>query len=79
MRERDRRISAAVFAAAAASALCGCYERTVKTRGFGTAGIKVERPYQESNAVDDFLFGPLDKNQQDPENLGRPHSRPRDE
>lgn len=72
-------MAAGVCAAAAAAGLSGCYERTVKTRGFGTAGVKVERPYQESNPVDDFLFGPLDKNQQDPENLGRPHTRPRDE
>lgn len=79
MRERISRMAAVLCAAAAAAGLAGCYERTVKTRGFGTTGVRVERPYQESNAVDDFLFGPLDKNQQDPENLGRPHTRPRDE
>jgi hypothetical protein len=35
----------------------GCYERVVRTRGFGADQYNVAEPYQENSKMDDWIFG----------------------
>jgi hypothetical protein len=41
--------------------ISGCYERVIHADGPGAFRSPVQQPYQESNQVDDWLFGPLEK------------------
>lgn len=55
---RRIRLAAALLAGAAGLAsLTGCYQRVVEARGFGANRISVSEPYQESSAIDRFVFG----------------------
>lgn len=75
-----RRVSAgAALALAALGAMSGCYERTIRSTGFGPGQPAVQKPYQESNPVDDLLFGPLDKDRARPApaDPARPHTAPK--
>ena len=57
---------AAVALCAASLAAGGCYQRTIRSKGIGSDSVTVEQPYQESNPVDDALFGPIDRRDSKP-------------
>lgn len=57
----SRALLLASLGCVAAAALSGCYERVVSAHGFGADQYNVSRPYQESGAVDDWIFGPQPK------------------
>ncbi len=53
-------ILAVLALAALSTALLGCYERTISSRGPGSVKDSIEKPYQSDSWIDRQLFGPVE-------------------